>query len=155
MAIGLLSPLTSLAAPLTEGEALRRALARPELAELARARVAEADADVVAASTWANPALEFSRDKTGASRETAWRLAQPLDVSGRRGLRQDAARLRLDATEADTRTGRVERAAEVRRSFHEVLRQQLAVNVMDAWRARFAVIGSVVDKLARAGDASG
>ena len=27
--------------------------------------------------------------------------------------------------------------------------------ILDAWRARFAVIGSVVDKLARAGDASG
>lgn len=155
MAIGLLSPLTSLAAPLTENEALRRALTRPELAELARARIAEADAEVIAANTWANPSLELSRDKTGASRESAWRLAQPLDVSGRRGLRQDAARLRLDATEADTRAGRAERAAEVRRGFHEVLRQQLAVNVMDAWRARFAVIGSVVDKLARAGDASG
>ena len=155
MAIGLLSPLASLAAPLAENDAVRLGLARPELADLARARIAEADAELVAASTWANPSLEFSRDKTGASRESAWRLAQPLDVSGRRGLRQDAARLRLDATEADTRAGRAEHAAEVRRSFHEVLRQQSAVGVMDAWRARFAVIGGVVDKLARAGDASG
>ncbi|MBL8478644.1 MAG: TolC family protein, partial [Sterolibacteriaceae bacterium] len=39
--------------------------------------------------------------------------------------------------------------------FHEVLRQQLALRVIDAWVARFAVISSVVDKLARAGDASG
>jgi cobalt-zinc-cadmium efflux system outer membrane protein len=148
-------PLASLAAPLTENDAVRLGLARPELADLARARIAEADADVVAAGTWANPSLEFSRDKTGASRESTWRLAQPLDVSGRRGLRQDAARLRLDATEADTRAWREERAAELRRSFHDVLRQQSALRVIDAWMARFAVIGSVVDKLARAGDASG
>ncbi len=155
MAIGLLSPLASLAAPLTESDAVRLGLSRPELADLTQARIAEADADVVAAGTWANPSLEFSRDKTGVSRESTWRLAQPLDVSGRRGLRQDAARLRLDATEADTRAWRADRAAEVRRSFHDVLRQQSVVSVMDAWRARFAVIGSVVDKLARAGDASG
>lgn len=155
MAIGLLSPLASLAAPLTESDAVRLSLSRPELADLTQARIAEADADVVAAGTWANPSLEFSRDKTGASRESTWRLAQPLDVSGRRGLRQDAARLRLNATEADTRAWREERATEVRRSFHEVLRQQSALRVIDAWMARFAVIGNVVDKLARAGDASG
>jgi cobalt-zinc-cadmium efflux system outer membrane protein len=147
--------MVSLAAPLTETEAVRIGLARPELADLTRARIAEADADMVAAGTWANPSLEFSRDKTGVSRESAWRIAQPLDVSGRRGLRQDAARLRLDATHADIRAGRAERTAEIRRSFHEVLRQQSAVRVMDAWRTRFTVIGNVVDKLARAGDASG
>lgn len=155
MAIGLLSPLASLAAPLAENDAVRLGLARPELADLARARIAEADADVVAAGTWANPALEISRDKTGATRESTWRIAQPLDVSGRRGLRQDAARLRLDATEAETRAWREERTAELRHSFHEVLRQQLALRVIDAWVARFAVISSVVNKLARAGDASG
>jgi cobalt-zinc-cadmium efflux system outer membrane protein len=155
LALGGALPFASLAAPLTENEALRRALTRPELAELARARIAEADAEVIAANTWANPSLELSRDKTGVSRESAWRLAQPLDVSGRRGLRQDAARLRLEATEADTRAGRAERAAEVRRGFHEVLRQQSTLNVMDAWRVRFAAISTVVDKLTRAGDASG
>jgi cobalt-zinc-cadmium efflux system outer membrane protein len=155
MAIGLLSPLASLAAPLTESDAVRLGLSRPELADLTQARIAEADADVVAAGTWANPSLEFSRDKTGASRESTWRLAQPLDVSGRRGLRQDAARLRLDATEADTRAWREERVAELRRSFYDVLRQQSALRIIDAWMARFAVIGNVVDKLARVGDASG
>ncbi len=155
MAVGLLSPMASLATPLTESDAVRLGLSRPELADLTQARIAEADADVVAAGTWANPSLEFSRDKTGASRESTWRLAQPLDVSGRRGLRQDAARLRLDATEADTRAWREERTTEVRRSFHDVLRQQSTLRVIDAWMARFAVIGNVVDKLARAGDASG
>lgn len=155
MATGLLTPVVSLAAPLTESDAVRLALSRPELTDLTQARIAEADADVVSSGTWANPSLEFTRDKTGVSRESTWRFAQPFDVSGRRGLRQDAARLRLEATEADTRAWRAERTAEVRRSFHEVLRQQLAVNVMETWRARFTVIGSVVDKLARAGDVSG
>lgn len=154
MAIGLLSPMASLAAPLTETEAVRIGLARPELTDLARARIAEADADVVAAGTWANPSLEFSRDKTGASRESTWRLAQPLDVSGRRGLREDAARLRLDATQADGRAWREERAADLRRSFYDVLRQQSALHVIDSWMTRFATIGNVVDKLVRAGDAS-
>ncbi len=150
-----LLPLPSLAAPLTEGEAVRLGLARPEFDELTRSRMAEADADVVAAGTWANPSLELSRDKTGASRESVWRLAQPIDVSGRRGLRQDAARLRLNATAAETMVWRQERIAEVRRNFNEVLRQQLALRAIDAWMARFVVIGSVVDKLAQAGEASG
>ena len=155
LVIGLSLPLPCLAAPLTEGEAVRVGLARPEFDELTRSRMAEADADVVAAGTWANPSLELSRDKTGTSRESVWRLAQPIDVSGRRGLRQDAARLRVNATAAETLAWRQERAAELRRSFHEVLRQQLALSAIDAWMARFVVIGSVVDKLARAGEASG
>ncbi len=70
LVIGLSLPLPSLAAPLTEGEAVRVGLARPEFDELTRSRMAEADADVVAAGTWANPALELSRDKTGTSRES-------------------------------------------------------------------------------------
>jgi len=152
---GLSLPLASLAAPLTEGEAVRLVASRPELADLAQARIAEADAEVVAAGTWANPSLELARDKTGINRESTWRLAQPIDVSGRRGLRQDAARLRLDATEAEALAWRQERTAEVRSAFHDVLRQQLAERAIDDWMARFAVIGVVVDKLARAGEASG
>lgn len=155
LAMGLSLPLSSLAAPLTEGEAVRRVVAHPELADLAQARIAEADADVVAAAMWSNPTLELARDKTGVSRESTWRLAQPIDISGRRGLRQDAARRRLDATEAETQAWRQERTTEVRRAFHDVLRQQLAERAINDWMVRFAVIGGIVDKLARAGESSG
>ena len=80
---------------------------------------------------------------------------QPLDLSGRRGLREDAARHRIRATESDNLARRNERAVELRRAFHLFLRQQETVGAVDNWVVRFAAIGSVVDKLARAGEVAG
>jgi len=145
----------SAAAGLTEAEALRLGLARPEFSALLLARVGEAEADALAADNWPNPTLELARDKTGATRETTWQLAQSLDLSGRRGLRRDAARHRLEATEAENLARRGERSAELRRAFHDLLRRQETLRAIDAWAARFATVGRVVDKLARAGEVAG
>lgn len=154
-ALASLFPLYGHAASLTEAEALRLGLSRPEIADLARARLGEADADAVAAGTWANPTLELARDKTGASNETTWQLSQPVDFSGRRGLRSDAAAYRRTAVEAENRARDGERAAELRRTFYDLLRQQDVLRAVEAWATRFAEIGGVIDKLARAGEASG
>lgn len=140
---------------ITEAEALRLGLSRPEFSDLLQARVGEAEADALAAGTWANPTLELTRDKTGITRESSWQLMQPLDLSGRRGLREDAARHRVRATEADNRARRNERAVQLRRAFHDLLRQQETLRAVGDWAARFAVIGGVVDKLARAGEVAG
>ncbi len=140
---------------LNETEALRLGLARPEFSDWLRGRAGEAEADALAASLQANPTLELARDKTGTSRETSWQLAQPVDLSGRRGLREDAARHRVRAVESDNLARRNERAADVRRSFHDLLRQQETLRAVGNWAARFANIGRVVDKLARAGEVAG
>lgn len=155
--IGLIA-LALLASPvwaLNEAEALRLGLARPEFSDLQRAHVEAAEADVLEAGTWPNPTLEFGRDKTGASRETTWQIAQPLDLSGRRGLREDAARQRVRASEADNLARRHERAAQLRRAFHDLLRQQETLRAVGDWAGRFAVIDGVVAKLARAGEVAG
>lgn len=153
--LAMLLPLEAAAAPLTEGEVLRLGLSLPELSNLSRARLDAAEADAIEAATWPNPALELSRDRPGASREDTWRLAQPIDLSGRRGLREDAARRRVDAVAAENRARQSGQATELRLAFHEVLKQQEAVRAIDNWVARFAKIGDVVGKLARSGEASG
>jgi cobalt-zinc-cadmium efflux system outer membrane protein len=140
---------------ITEAEALRLGLSRPEFSDLLQARVGEAEADALAAGTWANPTLELTRDKTGVTRETSWQLMQPLDISGRRGLREDAARHRIRASESDNLARKNERAVELRRAFHDLLHRQETLRAVGEWSARFAVIGSVVDKLARAGEVAG
>lgn len=147
-----LALLASPAWALTEAEALRLGLARPEFSELQRAHVDAAEADVLEAGAWPNPTLEFGRDKTGTAQETTWQIAQPLDLSGRRSLREDAARQRVRASEADNLARRQERAAQLRRAFHELLRQQETLRAVDRWTDRFAVIDGVVAKLARAGE---
>lgn len=148
-------PFAASAQPLTEAATLRLGLARPEFAQLQRAHVEEAEADVLAAGTLTNPTLEFARDKLGGEREKSWQLAQPFDLSGRRGLRADAARHRVRASEADNLGRRDERAATLRRAFHDTLRLQEAQGAVVAWARRFAVIDGVVAKLARAGEVAG
>ncbi|MCC7311339.1 MAG: TolC family protein [Sulfuritalea sp.] len=155
LALGLCAGAVPASAGITEAEALRLGLGRAEFSELLRARVGEAEADALAADTWANPTLELEREKTGNTRETTWKIMQPLDLSGRRGLREDAARHRIRATESDNLARRNERAVELRRAFHLFLRQQETVGAVDNWVVRFAAIGSVVDKLARAGEVAG
>ncbi|MCC7312208.1 TolC family protein [Thermomonas sp.] len=142
-------------AGLTESEALRLGLARPEFSELQQARLGEAEAEVIEAGTWSNPTLEFGQDKTGASRERTWQLSQTLDLSGRRGLRETAARHRVRAAEADNRARQNERAAGLRRTFHEFLRLQEQTRAVAAWAERFSAIDRVVAKLAGAGEVSG
>ncbi|MBI4741151.1 MAG: TolC family protein [Betaproteobacteria bacterium] len=155
LVLGLCAPAVLADLGLNESEALRLALARPAFSDWLRGRAGEAEADALAAGIWANPSLELARDKTGASRETSWQLAQPFDLSGRRGLREDAARHRVRAVESDNLTHRNELAANVRRSFHDVLRQQETLRAVGDWAARFVGIVGVVDKLARAGEVAG
>ncbi|MDH4283693.1 MAG: TolC family protein [Gallionellaceae bacterium] len=143
------------AAPLTEAEALRYGLARQELADLAQARLSEADADILEASTWANPTFEVARDKTGVNTEDSWQISQPIDFSGRRELRTGAAEHRRIAAESENLARSNEQAAEVRRVFFTVLRQQETLHAVQAWATRFDEIGRVVEKLARAGETSG
>ncbi|MDO8958610.1 MAG: TolC family protein, partial [Rhodocyclaceae bacterium] len=155
MVFGLCTGSVLAGASITEAEALRLGLSRPEFSDLLQARVGEAEADALAAGIWANPTLELSRDKTGVTRETSWQLMQPLDLSGRRGLREEAARHRIRATESDNLARHNDRAVELRRAFHDLLRRQETLRAVGDWAARFAAIGGVVDKLARAGEVAG
>lgn len=144
--------------PLTEAEALRLGLSRAELSDLDRGTLGLAEADAEAAGLMPNPVLGYSRERmrgaTGATDEI-WQLAQTFDLSGRRGLRQEAAGRRVDAAAAGNTARRAERAGEIRRRFHEVLRGQQTVQVTETWTQRFARIETLVGKLAAAGEASG
>jgi cobalt-zinc-cadmium efflux system outer membrane protein len=142
-------------AGLTESEALRLGLSRPEFSELQQARLGEAEADVVEAGAWSNPTLELGQDKTGTARERTWQISQALDISGRRGMRETAALHRVRATAAENRARQIERSAELRRVFHELLRQQEQTRAVGAWAERFGHIDNVVAKLAKAGEVSG
>ena len=144
--------------PLTEDDAVRLGLARTERAALERAALDAAEADVRAAGVHPNPTLRYSReqlDGTPDSVEQAWMLEQAFDFSGRRGLHRDAARRRVAAVEAGNARDRQQLAAEIRRGFHAVLHRQAVVDATATWVARFTRVEAVVERLARAGEASG
>jgi cobalt-zinc-cadmium efflux system outer membrane protein len=113
---------------------------------------------VAAAGTWSNPTLDYDRERMRGSPNTTeetWRIAQAFDISGRRGLRQEAAERRRDGALAGNDARRAGFAAEIRRRFHETLLGQQTVQAMEAWMLQFARIEARIDKLARGGEASG
>lgn len=144
--------------PLTEAESLRIGLARPELGDLGRGRVGEAEADALEAGLWANPTLEYSRDnsRNGTDvREETWHLSQPFDLSGRRSMKREAGEQRIIAAEASVRQLRAERVAEIRRGFFQLLMYERQLAALDAWAIRLIGVERVVGKLRAAGEASG
>lgn len=147
--------LPTLAAPLTEAESVRRALARAEFSELDRARLHEAEADAVESQLWPNPSLELRRDNGSRTRESAWQFSQALDISGRRGWRQQAAAHRVEAAQADTRAARRQRRAELREAFYRVVLQQQRLDAFEQWAQRLGAIAESVGQRVRTGDAAG
>ena len=144
--------------PLTEAEAVRLGLARADFADLERGAVQAAEAEVLAAGLFPNPTLSYSRDRVDGSPTTVeqtWMLGQTFDVSGRRGLHREAASRRVAAVTAGNASRQLDLAAEIRRSFHDVLFRQETIRVTSDWAQRFARIEGRVAKLARAGEASG
>ncbi|UCV22323.1 TolC family protein [Ferribacterium limneticum] len=153
-------PLTAAAQPssLTESEAIRRGLARTEVSDLNNALVDAAQANALAARALPNPTLSYGRDKgrgSSTTTEETWLVSQSFDISGRRGLRQEAAEARVEAAYAGNTLRRGEWAAEIRRRFHEALLHQETARATQTWTERFARVESLVDKLSRAGEASG
>ena len=144
--------------PLTETEAVRRGLARPDLADQELGRVESGKADALAAGLPPNPTLGYTRDRkrgTPDLTDETWQLSQTFDLSGRRGLRREAADIRVEAAYAGNNQHRGEWAAEIRRSFHQTLFKQEAVLATETWVKRFSRVERIVNKLARVGEASG
>lgn len=143
---------------LIEGEAVRLGLSRAALSDWARASVEAAQADVVGAGQLPNPTLGYSREQTGRSPrsgEQSLHIAQTLQLSGRRELRQHAAGRRFEVATAEIDLRRAEVAAEIRQRFHETLLKQQLVGAIETWIERFTRAHAVVEKLARAGETSG
>ncbi len=144
--------------PLTEAEAVRLGLTRADFADLERGAVQAAEADALAAGLFPNPTLSYSRESVDGSPDTVeqtWMLEQAFDISGRRGLHREAASRRVAAVTAGNANRQLQIAAEIRRSFHEVLFRQETIRAAETWAQRFARVEGMVGKLARAGEASG
>lgn len=142
----------------TEADAVRLVLERAEIADLEQSALLAAEAEVATAQQWPNPSLSYSRETLGSSPEAieeSWMLSQTFDLSGRRGLRREAAGQRLVMAQAGNTARRADLSAEIRRAFHEVLFRQEVIRVTTAWVGHFERVEGMIDRLARAGEASG
>ncbi len=146
-------------AVLTERDAIARALARPAFQAAEQGRTQVAESAVTEAATWPNPVLAMEHERVslpaGSSTELSTRVFQSFDLSGRRGLRKQAAGTRLQATRQDARQRRLEIIGEVRGSFSEALYRWRVREAYGEWLRRIEAAADIVAKLAKAGEASG
>ena len=147
-----------LAQPLSEAEAVRRALAQPELAALAEANRDEAQARVSGIRPFDNPQVSISRESVAGdgAEETEWEVGfvQPIDISGRRSSLRAAARAEVGAVLAETSRRRQERVAEVRRAYAACAAGTAKAPVAGEFAERLREAERIVAARAEAGDAA-
>jgi outer membrane protein, heavy metal efflux system len=148
---------TSLA--LSEPEAIRFGLDRAEITQQMQASIEFAESDIVEASTWVNPEFsydqQYSNDGPDNVTERSYMLSQEFDMSGRRAIRTEAARQRLDVVNQENSQWQMERTAEIRQHFYAVLYQQQLHDIFSKWRAGIDAMKIVMHKRMEAGDISG
>lgn len=151
--------LSSSAPLLTAQEAVRRGLSRPAVKQRTEGRMRVARSKVTQAALWPNPQLQFQREAVNPGtgeviEEFVW-LTQKIDFSGRRGLRVDAAKQRVQATQLKTKFWRLNLITEIRQRFYRVLYQQKLRRMLEQWFERLRVIKSVTRKREAGGEISG
>lgn len=129
----------------------------PRLARLDGA-VGAARAEVLAARARPEPSLAFDREEIfpdGGSATNQVRITLPIDVSGRRGNRIDAAHARVAASEADREAGRVAIVVDGLRAYAAAAHARLYHDVLVRDREALVRAVEVTRKRAAAGAAAG
>ena len=141
--------------PLTESDALLRLSPESPRVRAIRAAVEVARADVLAAGRWPNPRLTFDRESAAGVTESMWTIAQPLPISGRRGLEQRSASALVDS--ASHRTDDTVRRARVdlRLTFAQLVAAQIRERDLTTARDRLLGLAETLAKREAAGDAAG
>jgi outer membrane protein, heavy metal efflux system len=143
---------------LTEADAVLLGLSRPGVDEMLSGEVDLARSDAVKAGLMPNPIAAYAREQTfggadASAEDYAW-LLQKFDLSGRRGLRSEAAQRRVEATEDQVRNRRLTLGARIRTRFYDVLQRQGRAAALRQWCERLAIVADRIARRAAAGDAA-
>ncbi len=140
---------------LTESDALARLSADSPRVRAIRAGAAIARADVLAAARWPNPRLTVDRESVAGVTEYITMVAQPLPITGRRGLDEQAASAQASASSsrADEEVRRLR--ADLRLAFTELLAAQARERAVATARDHLRELAAVLRKREAAGDAAG
>jgi cobalt-zinc-cadmium efflux system outer membrane protein len=127
--------------------------------EVLEARVQGARAEVTAARALPNPSVAYDREETFSSGagtpETFVRLALPIDISGRRSKRIDAAEAAVQAAREEAAAERFALTLDALSIYHDAAHAGLRVRALRGGRDGLARLVAIVDKRVRGGDASG
>jgi cobalt-zinc-cadmium efflux system outer membrane protein len=141
--------------PVTESEVLAQVSAQSPRVQAARAAVDVARASVLGAGRWPNPRVTFNRESVSGVAEDMLMVAQPLPITGRRRLDEQAATARVEATSlrADDEVRRIR--ADARLAFADLWAAQERERELSRAQARLSELAGLLAKREAAGDAAG
>jgi outer membrane protein, heavy metal efflux system len=155
VAVALPSPARAQSIPLTEADALARLSPNSPRLRAIRAAVEVARADILAAGRWPNPRLTFDRESVAGVTENMMMVAQPLPITGRRGLEVQAASAMVDASSNRSDDAMRRTRADLRVAFAQLVAAQTREQVLTTSRDRLRELAAVLAKREAAGDAAG
>lgn len=140
---------------LTESEAIARLSTDSPRARAVRAAIEIARADVLTAARWPNPRLTYDRESVAGVTENIVMVAQPLPITGRRGLdvRAASALVSASSSRADDEIRRLR--ADLRLAFADLVAAQTRERELAAAHDRLRELADVLAKREAAGDAAG
>jgi cobalt-zinc-cadmium efflux system outer membrane protein len=139
----------------TESELLAQFSTESPRVRAARAGVAIARADVLAAERWPNPRVTFNREAVAGIAENMLMVAQPLPVTGRRRLEVNAATARVEATlyRSEDEIRRIR--ADMRLAYADLWLAQERERELARNRNRLSELAGILERREAAGDAAG
>jgi outer membrane protein, heavy metal efflux system len=140
---------------LTESDALSRLSQESPRVRAIRSSVEIARADVLAAQRWPNPRLTIDRESVAGVTEYLTMVAQPLPITGRRGLEVQAATTLADAS-SNRADDAIRRArADLRLAFAQLVAAQAREHEFTRARDQLRELADILAKREAAGDAAG
>ena len=150
-------PLNAAAQPLmlTESDALARLSTNSPHVRAIRTGVDVARVDVLAADRWPDPRANVTRESVAGVTEYLAMVAQPLPITGRRGIEVEAASARVSASvsRADDEVSRVQ--TDLRLAFADLVAAQVRERELATAAGRLRVLTDVLANREAAGDAAG
>ena len=140
---------------LTEADALARLTGESPRARAGRAGVDVARADVLSVGRWPNPRVTVDRESVAGITENIVMVAQPLPITGRRGLEVQAASAIADATASRANEDIRRLRADLRLAFAELVAAQIREEQLTTARDRLRELADILGKRESAGDAAG
>jgi outer membrane protein, heavy metal efflux system len=141
--------------PLTESDVLARLSSGSPRLRAIRTAIEVARADVLAAGRWPNPRLTFDRESVAGITENLTMVAQPLPITGRRGLEVEAASALVDASSSRSDDAMRRARSDLRFAFAQLVAAQQREQELTATRDRLREVADILARREAAGDAAG
>src|SRR5262245_26405170 len=140
---------------LSEAEVLARLSAESPRVRAIRAGIDIARAETLSAGRWPNPRFIEDRESVAGVTEYLTMVAQPLPITGRRGLEVQAASALVEAASARSDDALRRARADLRVAYAQLVAAQIRERTLIASRDRLRELAEILAKREAAGDAAG